>query len=908
MGIAASAAEVFRDHVTDGVPSSGPHRPLKAGIRALFEELEQRVVIGRVRPEDYGFDQADSGTWLPAMNAAWNAARAQASAMVYSTAALDSITVICDFSACDIGLTAPWTPAMPAKGVELVLGRLTALGTWSTAGGVRPLIELIDPNPTAFGSSNLMVRDGFVDCRHQANFLKMSGVLRSWIMRNKVTHQREDCFEHVSGGGYNGAVRFIGNEVHQWLSTETADLNDNTKRTARGFKGVGGGDYIIAGNLIGWGGDCIEITGATAVDIIDNHGYCGSLNKAPILPFSGGPQVCTFTVGAPGTVNMTGHGLLEDTPVQFSNTGGALPAALTAGQTYYTRNVTANSFQLTATAGGSSTPLIAFAGAGTGTHRVLNGPVSTAFNGAFAKLVDCYSVMIHRNYVDSSEIYLENSWECSVCDNRLYHNGITYSSNRAFIRLHASIANTFAYPKIEGNLAHGVLPLPAAPNNAPAVMPSTVRIVRWTTSGSGSFANNVAAMSLATRELEVVQEAKRTVNAGGGALVERFCSSDATTGTIAFEGMSTTFAPESGADGNDAIVRTAGVTRIRASSSGDVTVDGGAAALSLRVQRTGDGVLARFGTGSVYGETSLYSGQPYFQGVGGTTNYGSQSNHPVQMTTNNVARTVWTSAAFYPATDNSISAGQSGNRFSAIWSANGTIQTSDQRLKVFFGDLQALPDGERDITQDDALEIIRGLRAGLFRWKVGGRRVERRDTGRTEIVEEQEMVAVSREVERTEIRDGQAVLVKVLEEVEEPAFDQLPVVDADGRPVIDIIKPAASHIITRPDGTVETVNVPAETRQRMHLVPRMRTVERPVFKDVVIDDAGRRPHLGVRAQQLKAILDRLGLDFGLWNLADANDPESEQSLRPDQMIWVLMLALQKMDERLATIERAGRRA
>jgi hypothetical protein len=46
-----------------------------------------------------------------------------------------------------------------------------------------------------------------------------------------------------------------------------------------------------------------------------------------------------------------------------------------------------------------------------------------------------------------------------------------------------------------------------------------------------------------------------------------------------------------------------------------------------------------------------------------------------------------TSTAVYPGQDNTYTLGKSGNRWSAVWSANGTIQTSDIRTKTNIHDL-----------------------------------------------------------------------------------------------------------------------------------------------------------------------------------------------------------------------------
>ena len=62
-----------------------------------------------------------------------------------------------------------------------------------------------------------------------------------------------------------------------------------------------------------------------------------------------------------------------------------------------------------------------------------------------------------------------------------------------------------------------------------------------------------------------------------------------------------------------------------------------------------------------------------------------------------------------PSTDNAVAAGGSSNRFSAIWAANGTIQTSDQRAKT---DIAGATLGS---------EFIKSLRPVSYKWVEGGK-------------------------------------------------------------------------------------------------------------------------------------------------------------------------------------------
>lgn len=74
----------------------------------------------------------------------------------------------------------------------------------------------------------------------------------------------------------------------------------------------------------------------------------------------------TISVGTPGVVTWTGHGLTAGQPVVFTTTG-TLPTGLTAGTVYYVvaAGLTADTFSVAATAGGTAIDTTA---AGSGTH------------------------------------------------------------------------------------------------------------------------------------------------------------------------------------------------------------------------------------------------------------------------------------------------------------------------------------------------------------------------------------------------------------------------------------------------------------------------------------------------------------------------------------------------------------
>lgn len=79
----------------------------------------------------------------------------------------------------------------------------------------------------------------------------------------------------------------------------------------------------------------------------------------------------TVTIASPGVVTWTAHNLRVNDPVIFTTTG-ALPTGITAGTTYYVKTVVnANSFQISASAGGS---VINTTGSQSGVHTGTNAP------------------------------------------------------------------------------------------------------------------------------------------------------------------------------------------------------------------------------------------------------------------------------------------------------------------------------------------------------------------------------------------------------------------------------------------------------------------------------------------------------------------------------------------------------
>lgn len=77
---------------------------------------------------------------------------------------------------------------------------------------------------------------------------------------------------------------------------------------------------------------------------------------------------CTISSSSPGVITEVAHDSAVNEPKVFSNSGGALPVAITAGTVYYVKTVlSVDTYTISATPGGAA---INTASAGTGTHSV----------------------------------------------------------------------------------------------------------------------------------------------------------------------------------------------------------------------------------------------------------------------------------------------------------------------------------------------------------------------------------------------------------------------------------------------------------------------------------------------------------------------------------------------------------
>lgn len=150
----------------------------------------------------------------------------------------------------------------------------------------------------------------------------------------------------------------------QILSTTLPMATGNNQKAVyflQDSAGVGAGQLntVTTGVSIDRGTKIAYVHNGTAAT---HQVYLYDYNFTPDVP---GATV-TLSITSPGVVTETGHTRLAGDQINFSTTG-ALPTGIVAGTTYFVKTVTANTFEIAATTGGTS---INFTGAQSGVHTV----------------------------------------------------------------------------------------------------------------------------------------------------------------------------------------------------------------------------------------------------------------------------------------------------------------------------------------------------------------------------------------------------------------------------------------------------------------------------------------------------------------------------------------------------------
>lgn len=213
-----------------------------------------------------------------------------------------------------------------------------------------------------------------------------------------------------------------------------------------------------------------------------------------------------------------------------------------------------------------------------------------------------------------------------------------------------------------------------------------------------------------------------------------------------------------------------------------------------------------------------------------------------------------------PSTDDTYNIGGGVNRWAAVFAANGTIQTSDPAQKT---DIAELP---------ESLSLVNAIKPRTFKWVSGGK-VPRPCKKKIKVQATEEVDGI--EIVK-EIRDGKCIAIERSVKRQNPLWDFYPVVDTHGQPV--------------------TQQIGRKQIQQMHVLPRM--VEQEVDDVEYVDRPGRRTHWGFLAPEVKAAIEKTGLDFGGYVLTE----EGTHALRPDQLIPILWKAVQELSAKVAALE------
>ena len=126
----------------------------------------------------------------------------------------------------------------------------------------------------------------------------------------------------------------------------------------------------------------------------------------------------TMTIASPGVVTWTSHGRSANDPIKFSTTG-ALPTGFVAGTTYYVvgASITTNTFQLSATAGGTA---INTTGTQSGVHTGIHAPHGTGDGSTTFNIPDLRGEFA-RGWDDGRAIDTNRSFGSSQADELKSH-------------------------------------------------------------------------------------------------------------------------------------------------------------------------------------------------------------------------------------------------------------------------------------------------------------------------------------------------------------------------------------------------------------------------------------------------------------------------------------------------------
>jgi|GEM_PF-4143396 len=247
----------------------------------------------------------------------------------------------------------------------------------------------------------------------------------------------------------------------------------------------------------------------------------------------------------------------------------------------------------------------------------------------------------------------------------------------------------------------------------------------------------------------------------------------------------------------------------------------------------------------------------------------------------------FSASAVLPGADNAFTLGNGSFRWSTVYAATGTINTSDGRMKM-------------DVAPSAlGLDFIKALRPVSYRWIEGGaKQVEVEDAEEFEEIETEEIVEKYTD---HVVDNGVAIEFEKERKVKREVADLVPVVDASGAVVYDI-EPATDDVRDE-NGDLVIEGTPERRVQRTIAVPRMVKRTRTIKRTEIVKTPGKRTHYGLIAQEVAEAIKASGAgDFAGHVLDDASNPDSTQGLRYDQFIAPLIKAVQELSAKVAALE------
>ena len=236
----------------------------------------------------------------------------------------------------------------------------------------------------------------------------------------------------------------------------------------------------------------------------------------------------------------------------------------------------------------------------------------------------------------------------------------------------------------------------------------------------------------------------------------------------------------------------------------------------------------------------------------------------------------------YPYTDNAVSLGAPGFRYTAVYAAGGVITTSDPSQKTDIEDL------------DDAkvIQIVEAISPKTWRWIIGSRfAVEEEVDGEIPVTEE-----IQVPVRTVTSVDGRKVAVQTFKVEQRQVYDVVPVVDESGAPVTVNIRSGFPLARSNGEGAEGPVTIEAKVVPQIHSVPRMQPgkVKRIAVKSRPDDSI----NVGPMATDVKAALDSAGVDWAIY----VRGEDGSHNLRPDQAMWLLWRYAQSKARTLTALE------